>query len=1024
MADDEVDVTLTAEPPLDGSFPPLASTAPLNDFEGDDDDFEIPEKEALKLELSQTLNFTHTDRDLVSVDDTGMYNLVAQLSKKVIDLTEQVNNPPWFGKVMANINRIDEMETKLDSVVEQVGSLNTRMAALVEAGFGGPGASVAGASVFEGEPVTKPEAQAEAPPSSTTTEDAPPAADAPQAEEKKEDPKDPKLNNAMTSLQAITLAKDISDLGIQTQALRKEMKQRDENQKLEVESKFSELKMQNQRLHTRLQAEFPGIEEFKQFKQFSAERSKKLKLSLQQRTVDMQRSIDEKFNTEIEKVFKWKDTFNDVTNNRMSSVEELVRSFSEDLIYLRGGVDEHVHMLEERIQENQQWCQKKFGESGAEMKKLMHRSHEIAAKQREHGEALDKDSKKFQQQQDLIEENKEAAFNQAMELQLAIEALGEANVEQDMKFEKLSDNVTLLEAKSANHDKKFEANDAAHERVSDTLKELQNMDVIINADVVKLREEELHETNTQVTLLLDSLDKKNEDVLGKIKNVLTFAESTKSSLVVTQDKVSTIPGKIEEVKGDLRAVKKDIEDHQKETGEHSNLTDAILARLGEVENEATSIKFLKDKSVSLTDSLETMKKDFGQQIEDLSKNEALLSKLKEDGVVLERRLSTQIVTTKDVLEHKIETEVEVVKEQVKEVEAKTEDVVREVMESGVMGKSRRNTRAASDMSEQSGGHSQAHARRNSQHGGGGMGFGVDPGPGSVVGLTPEEIKEHESDVAEQVADALLEYEELCMSKTFLIEVPHDIRVQMTDLATQMAEFISSKADQEAIQKMIRGNADDVTYTDEEIESNRVTLLFKWMREVTDKIKETNPKPGKVRGEAREKVLKKMSDAIDMAMSKHDQVLITGHSRLGRVQLPTCIACDRPLAAKKRFRDMPEGAGNGQHVGVEEKMLKARNFMEEAPQPRLNMMPAASRPETAGAYRTTSDYGLEQQQMVSMSRPGTSGGLDNTKRPIFGSSGSAAKFVYRGGFKMPKNGGRIQQGGDGGLSIGLPSVNLR
>lgn len=51
----------------------------------------------------------------------------------------------------------------------------------------------------------------------------------------------------------------------------------------------------------------------------------------------------------------------------MSSVEELVRSFSEDLTYLRGGVDEHVHMLEERIQENQQWCQKKFGESGAEV---------------------------------------------------------------------------------------------------------------------------------------------------------------------------------------------------------------------------------------------------------------------------------------------------------------------------------------------------------------------------------------------------------------------------------------------------------------------------------------------------------------------------------------------------------------------------------------------------------------------------------------------------------------------------------
>ena len=158
------------------------------------------------------------------------------------------------------------------------------------------------------------------------------------------------------------LQKDLSDLTIQTNALRKEMKQRDANARLDVDSKFSELQMQNRRLHTRLQAEFPGIEEFKQFKLFSAERAKKLKMSMQQRGVDMQRAIDEKFNTELEKVFKWKDTFNQTTSDRMKSVEDLVRGFSEDLTYLRGGVDEHVHMLEERIQENQQWCQKKFGE--------------------------------------------------------------------------------------------------------------------------------------------------------------------------------------------------------------------------------------------------------------------------------------------------------------------------------------------------------------------------------------------------------------------------------------------------------------------------------------------------------------------------------------------------------------------------------------------------------------------------------------------------------------------------------------
>ena len=72
------------------------------------------------MELSTTLNFTHTDRDLVAVDDTGMYALVSQMSKKIIELDKQVQNPSWFAKVMTNIERIDKIENTLDSLVTQV----------------------------------------------------------------------------------------------------------------------------------------------------------------------------------------------------------------------------------------------------------------------------------------------------------------------------------------------------------------------------------------------------------------------------------------------------------------------------------------------------------------------------------------------------------------------------------------------------------------------------------------------------------------------------------------------------------------------------------------------------------------------------------------------------------------------------------------------------------------------------------------------------------------------------------------
>ena len=43
------------------------------------------------------------------------------------------------------------------------------------------------------------------------------------------------------------------------------------------------------------------------------------------------------------------------------------------------------------------------------------------------------------------------------------------------------------------------------------------------------------------------------------------------------------------------------------------------------------------------------------------------------------------------------------------------------------------------------------------------------------------------------------------------------------------------------------------------------------------------------------------EATDVALSKHDQILIPSASRLGRIKanIPTCVACDRPLRSKQR-----------------------------------------------------------------------------------------------------------------------------
>ena len=74
--------------------------------------------------------------------------------------------------------------------------------------------------------------------------------------------------------------------------------------------------------------------------------------------------------------------------------------------------------------------------------------------------------------------------------------------------------------------------------------------------------------------------------------------------------------------------------------------------------------------MSFTNDLEQMKKDFETQIQALSKNEVLVTKIKDDSKQLERRMSSNIIKTKEEVLDTITKEIHTVTVQVKEVESK------------------------------------------------------------------------------------------------------------------------------------------------------------------------------------------------------------------------------------------------------------------------------------------------------------------------------------------------------------------
>ena len=79
-----------------------------------------------------------------------------------------------------------------------------------------------------------------------------------------------------------------------------------------------------------------------------------------------------------------------------------------------------------------------------------------------------------------------------------------------------------------------------------------------------------------------------------------------------------------------------------------------------------------------------------------------------------------------------------------------------------------------------------------------------------------------------------------------------------------------------------------------------------------------PDAGTTRLEARSCYVARIVDAINAALSKHDQVFIPASTRLGRVRAlaPTCVACDRPLTTKGRRPDVVEkskGTASGKDI---------------------------------------------------------------------------------------------------------------
>lgn len=154
-----------------------------------------------------------------------------------------------------------------------------------------------------------------------------------------------------------------------------------------------------------------------------------------------------------------------------------------------------------------------------------------------------------------------------------------------------------------------------------------------------------------------------------------------------------------------------------------------------------------------------------------------------------------------------------------------------------------------------------------------------------------------SDKIDYLVQLSLNFEEIASFRNAVPrDVPNAICHDIAACAQSVAQVVAEMADLQAIQKMVHGAPQDIVYEDT-VTQKRNSCLDQVMQDLKLKLREQHPDAGLLRLEARDMFLSRTFHAFQVAISKYDQVLTTGHTRLGRVSVPSCIACDRPLLAK-------------------------------------------------------------------------------------------------------------------------------
>jgi hypothetical protein len=734
---------------------------------------------------------------------------------------------------------------------------------------------------------------------------------------------------------------ELSSVQVEQKGQEKKLESQQMGQKLDYEARFAKCDVDIQQLERKL-ATVASSQDWKDATDAFNESIGALGNKVLHMNETITRKLNDSLHQDLKKAQQWRDTVEKNFTAQLKLMDERMAIIQDDMYQVRTGHGLELNELEDRFDDFQMSCERALDNTQSDVKRLLKRSNDVNDRLDLHDSQI-KDLQKFTtKEKERLDTTNETVAELTEDYGVRLGGLDE---EMDNRKD---DHLSVVKWLTAHDDKNTEIDstnskqqaelDSHTSRLEDTddktAKLRGDVNDINNVHLSKVRKD-LQQTNDDLTAL-------SEGTTKSVNGLKAALEKTNGSLTATNKELKSQDSRLTQEEDAHIATRKDLKGLD---GKLDTTAAAIRGELADCNKRCDEITTVKEqlamRAAQIAD-LTHVTDQHRNELDEAKKNTDALNQGQKD-------LYDALERTARGLEDTFRQDCQDIMNELKDL--RVEGSARDKALFNLSQKVDENERIA-----------RMHRDKDSE-----------------VRLWQEELAR--ADV-EFEADAVPE-------KAPQLEAP---QVELISRHAQnLAEYFAGKADFEAIRQYVTGNdPENFEWEEDQIDIMRHELTEDFLVSLFVEVGNMNPQPTKVMMEARAKFKNKLRKAIETALSKFEQVEVNGSSRVQTRSLkPACVACDRPLNARRKVKDGPSA-----HTGP-------MGRPTTAPSPAVKKQFGAS-----GSMGGNSRMDRGEVGGRSGGFGGEYGGEDT--RATFVPGGSA--YVYRGGFRMPRNDGDLGGGG--------------